>query len=464
VLSDFDGVNWRVDGDYREAGRVLPPVTGPGAPGAGSVRRGATVDERITIRDLSGRLLPAVPDASEVDGVRVGYDQATGTLIRTAGLSDGLTYTVHSQQSTVEGNLLPGADVPSGPQVARFLALGIGAPDTMTRLANQVGAEVAAPYQRAQAVAQFLSDHYALVTDAPSGHAYPNLSFFLFAPRDLGGQRGTTEQFAAAFAVLGRMLGLPTRVVVGFTARAGRGSVYGRDALAWPEVLFTGLGWVPFDPLPQPDIAARPVEEDFATKPPPSNPPPSVAPTLAVSAPAKAPRPSSSARAAGPVGDLHAPLVAGAAGAGLLVVLLAGLVGVLLARRVQRERRLDRGPPRGRVVGAWLEVLDALRLAGRPVPAHLAVTEVAAHGEAVLAERDPRTRLRVAAPSLTELATLANEITFAGVEPREEDARRARAQALAYVAELAARLPWYRRLLAALDPRPLRWHRRGGRQ
>jgi transglutaminase-like putative cysteine protease len=457
VLSDFDGVNWRVDGDYREAGRVLPAVTGPAAPNPADARPGTDVEERITVRDLSGRLLPAVPDVREVDGLRVAYDQSTGTLIRTEGLSSGLTYTVHSQQSTVDANLLPVANVPSGPSVARFLALGVGAPDAMTRLANQIGGEVAAPYQRAQAVAQFLAEHYTLVTDAPSGHAYPNLNFFLFADRGLGGQRGTTEQFAASFAVLARMLGLPSRVVVGFTARPGQGGVFGRDALAWPEVLFTGLGWVPFDPLPQPDVPARPVEQDFVAKPPPSTPPPSVAPTSPVSASPSVRHRSPSATAAATGGSTDIPLVAGVAGGGLAILLLAALFGVALARRAQRDRRLDRGPPRQRVAGAWREVLDALRLAGHPVPAHLAVTEVAAHGEAVLAGREPRSQLRLAAPSLTELATLANEVTFAAVEPDEDDARRARAQAVAYVAELAARQPWWRRLLAAVDPRPLRW-------
>ena len=456
VLSDFDGVNWRVDGDYREAGRVLPAVTGNAAPDQAFTRPGTDMRERITIRDLSGRLLPAVPDVREVDGLRVAYDQSTGTLIRPEGLSTGLTYTVHSQQSTVDVNLLPVANVPSGPSVDRFLALGIGAPEAMTRLANQIGGQVAAPYQRAQAVAQFLAEHYALVTDAPSGHAYPNLNFFLFADRDLGGQRGTTEQFAASFAVLARMLGLPSRVVVGFTARPGQGAVFGRDALAWPEVLFTGLGWVPFDPLPQPDVPARPVEQDFVAKPP-STPPPSAAPTIPISASPSARHPSSSGAAAATGGTTDVPLVACVAVGGLAILVLAALFGVALARRAQRDRRLDRGPPRQRVAGAWREVLDALRLAGHPVPAHLAVTEVVAHGEAVLAEREPRSRLRLAAPSLTELATLANEVTFAGVEPGEDDARRARAQAVAYVAELAARQPWWRRLLAAVDPRPLRW-------
>jgi hypothetical protein len=359
----------------------------------------------------------------------------------------------------MDDDLLPDADVPSGPQVARFLALGIGVPDAMTRLAAQLGQDVAAPYQRAQAIAQFLADHYTLVTDAPSGHAYPNLNFFLFADRTLGGQRGTTEQFAASFAVLGRMLGLPTRVVVGFTTRPGRGSVYGRDALAWPEVLFTGLGWVAFDPLPQPDVPVRPVEDDFQAKPPPSTPPPSVAPTIAVSVSAGPPHHPSATRPGTTGTGVDVALLASTGGGTLAVVVVAALAGIMLARRAQRRRRLDRGPPRERVAGAWLDVLDALRLTGRPVPAHLAATEVAAYGDAVLAEYPARTQLRVAAPSLSDLAALANEVAFAGLDADEDDARRARAQADAYTAELAARRPRWRRLVAAVDPRPLRWHR-----
>jgi hypothetical protein len=460
VMSDYDGVNWLVHGDYREAGQVLPEVGGPDEPSPAGQR---PISQRITIDDLDGRLLPAAQNAHEVNGVRVGYDQATGTLIRPTGLSTGMTYTVRSEAPTLNVNLLPGADVPGGPTVARFLRLGVGAPDEMTKLATQLGADVAAPYQRAEAIASFLSDHYTLVTDAPSGHAYPNLNFFLFAARNLGGQRGTSEQFAASFAVLGRMLGLPTRVVVGFTARPGHSTVLGRDALAWPEVLFTGVGWVPFDPLPHPDTTPRPLEDDFQPKPPPSAPPPSAAPTLAVSPSPHAPRPSPSSSAVPLTGGAGPGLYAGIGG-GLVAVLVAGFAWVAAARRAQRRRRLDQGPPAVRVAGAWYEVLDALRLAGRPAAAHLAVTEVAAHAATVVAERDRMRRGaaggRLPAPSLRDLATLANEVTFAAGMVREEDARRAKAQALAYVEELRARRSWWRRLLWSADPRPLRWHRR----
>jgi hypothetical protein len=43
-----------------------------------------------------------------------------------------------------------------------------------------------------------------------------------------------------------------------------------------------------------------------------------------------------------------------------------------------RQRRLGAGAPAERITGAWREFTDALRLAGRPVPAHLAASEAAA--------------------------------------------------------------------------------------
>ena len=48
-----------------------------------------------------------------------------------------------------------------------------------------------------------------------------------------------------------RLLGIPSRVAVGFRAartRTGRWVVTDHDAHAWVEVWFAGHGWVPFDP------------------------------------------------------------------------------------------------------------------------------------------------------------------------------------------------------------------------
>lgn len=451
VLSDYDGVTWRVGGTYRNAGRVLPTVEVP----AGATQ--LPVRQEITIGELSGRLVPAVATPRQVTGARIAYDAASGTLIRPDGLVPGLRYTVDSLRERPDPNLLATANVPAGDTVARVLRVEEGTPEQLRRLADELATENGAPYARALAIEQFLAEHYRVVADAPSGHAYPNLNFFLFGPRNGGGQRGTSEQFAAAYAVLGRLMGLPTRVVVGFSSATGDGPVRGADAFAWPEVLFEEIGWVPFDPLPRPDTEPRPVEEDF--KPRPEEPPPSPDEALPSATPAE----SAAAPAAAPPRDrgLSGPLLAGG-GVGGLVLILSGLVvAVLVLRRAQRRRRLDTGPPEQRIAGAWREVTDALRLAGEPVAGHLAATEVAAQARTVAAAGPDsiRARVRPPVPPIDDLADLVNLVAFAPGTASEEQARLAGRQASAYVDGLRARRSWWRRLLWSVHPGPLRWRR-----
>jgi hypothetical protein len=362
--------------------------------------------------------------------------------------------------STVDVNVLPGLDSPSGRTVARFLELGSGVPAEMRRLADQLGEGSAAPYERALAIEQFLSAHYQLVADGPSGHAYPNLSFFLFGQRYGGGQKGTTEQFAASFAVLGRILGIPTRVVLGFLARPDERTVRASDAFAWPEVLFNDVGWVPFNPLPAADTEPRPVEEDFKPPPPPSSvPPPSpVAPPSSI--PPSSTSPGGDASAAPPSSghDRTGLLLLGGLGVAVLFTGYVGAVPVL--RRRLRRRRLSVGSPGERIAGAWHEVLDALRLAGRPAPDHFAVTEIAIHGSwAASPARHLRNAVPSAAAPLRDLAGLANAAAFGPAERTDEEADRSGDLALSYIGELREARPLWRRLAWALDPRPLWWSR-----
>ena len=391
VLPDYDGVTWRVGATYRNAGRVLPAE--PRLPGADVEE----VRQTVTVQGLTGRLLPVLPTPAGVDGARVAFDAATGTLIRPEGLSTALRYTVTSVVQTPDLNELPTAQTPSGAGVARYLTVGPGVPDNIQRLADQMEDGNGAPYDRASAIEDFLAEHYRKVADAPSGHAYPNLGFFLFGPRNQGGQRGTSEQFAASFALLARLTGLPSRVVVGFDAPAGGGEVTGADAIAWPEVLFDDLGWVAFDPMPKTNDP-RPVEEDFTPKP--STPPPDPSQSATTAPPSASATPSALAAAAG--GGPSGVVVASGTSGSLVVVLVAVGWVIVLQRRSLRRRRLTEGSPDARIEGAWSEFTDALRLAGRPVPAHLAATEAAAYAgqppppkrgllrRAVPGARDPR--------------------------------------------------------------------------
>jgi transglutaminase-like putative cysteine protease len=395
-----------------------------------------------------------------VDGIRVAYDQSNGSLLNPQPLVPGVTYTVTSVNPSIDLNALQAADVPEGEAVARYLTVGPRVPPDLSKLAEKVAEGESSPYLRALSVETFLGEHFTFAGDAPSGHAYPNLGFFLFGDPRAGGGRGTSEQFATAFATLGRLLGLPTRVVVGFRTPLGGGTITGRDALAWPEVLFEGVGWVAFDPLPKPNTAPRALEDEFLPKPPPpTTPPPSITPSPLGTRDATAT--TGAPVIAGGEGP-GATVVATTVGGGLLTLLVLALLTVVLLRVLLTRGRLRPGDPSRQVVGAWHEVLDALKLAGEPPPAHLSAAEVAGHA-AVVASGGPgrrhARRPRPPAPPLDELARKVNTVAFAGGTGRPMDelaALGARAQAVEYARALYIRRSWWRRLLWRIDPRPLR--------
>jgi hypothetical protein len=101
-------------------------------------------------------------------------------------------------------------------------------------------------------VKAFLSG-YRYSTDAPDQKK--PLDAFLFKDRE-----GSCQHFAGAAALLLRLAGVPARVAVGFApgVRDSHGAwvVRDRDAHAWVEVWYQGLGWVVFDPTPRATRAA----------------------------------------------------------------------------------------------------------------------------------------------------------------------------------------------------------------
>ncbi|MFM2166437.1 MAG: hypothetical protein RIS79_808 [Verrucomicrobiota bacterium] len=88
---------------------------------------------------------------------------------------------------------------------------------------------------------------YTLTPDE-YGNGPDGLKDFLFR-----GKNGFCEHFAASFATLMRIAGVPSRVVIGFlggeySARTGQMIVRQSDAHAWVEVWLEGTGWTRVDP------------------------------------------------------------------------------------------------------------------------------------------------------------------------------------------------------------------------
>jgi hypothetical protein len=199
----------------------------------------------------------------------------------------------------------------------------------------------------------------------------------------LENKEGYCEQYASALAYLARVAGLPARVAIGFTRgdrRDGYWSVGSRDAHAWTEIYFVGVGWVPFDPTPlggggnvAPLPWTTPDGADPATGPgaQASNAP--VPPSGAASAPTEPVGPDGQPEQV-PGNGTVAP---GGATSGswwpgpvVVVLLLVGAAAPGVARMTRRRRRYAVFSTGGAVASAhaaWDELLDTLTDLRAPV-------------------------------------------------------------------------------------------------
>ena len=102
------------------------------------------------------------------------------------------------------------------------------------------------------ALQNWFRENFDYSTDVNLGNGSDDLVRFLSEGE--GGRTGYCEQFAAAMAVMARELGIPARVAVGFLQPEhieGDTWVYSsHDLHAWPELFFSGSGWVRFEPTP----------------------------------------------------------------------------------------------------------------------------------------------------------------------------------------------------------------------
>jgi transglutaminase-like putative cysteine protease len=129
-----------------------------------------------------------------------------------------------------------------------------GVDQRVIQLASQVTSGAVTQFDKAAALNEYFTNPangftYTLAT-APATTG-DGLVDFLFT-----GKKGFCEQYASSMAVLLRAVGVPSRVVLGFTAGYDTGTyrvITSKDAHAWVEAYFAGVGWTTFDPTPLTD-------------------------------------------------------------------------------------------------------------------------------------------------------------------------------------------------------------------
>lgn len=234
VLDTYDGVTWSAGSRYRRLGTELPPpdldvpVT----------RRDAV----ISLREPETRWLPSQPWPAAVSGAEPLVEETEGSLLAPSPLGTDAGYGLSWWEPQVGASLDGFAIDPAlGGQD------GVGTPPPgVAELAGEAVKGVRSSFTSALQLERFLRDNYRLV-DGTGGQSWPQLRRFLLDTKE-----GTSEQFAGAYVVLARMLGIPARLVVGYGTperkSGGEYVVHNDDALVWPEVAVAGVGWVPLDP------------------------------------------------------------------------------------------------------------------------------------------------------------------------------------------------------------------------
>jgi TgpA N-terminal domain/Transglutaminase-like superfamily len=193
--------------------------------------------------------MPYAPDSLKLESNGSWTETPSLTVYSGTQLMAGLIYTVGSTEASptaAEENYTE-SEVPA----SIMKAYGTyGGPDAseLKSIAQSLTAGVSSPFLKAKALQNYFLSKFTY-TLKPGLPARGWLLDFLTHDK-----RGFCQQFSWAFAVLARLLGIPTRIAVGYTAGTalsnGKWVVTTADAHAWPEVYVPQVGWVRFEPTP----------------------------------------------------------------------------------------------------------------------------------------------------------------------------------------------------------------------
>ncbi|MBO1417811.1 DUF3488 and transglutaminase-like domain-containing protein, partial [Streptomyces sp. FH025] len=388
-LDQFDGTSWKLSSTtVNDLPANLP------APEGLKNTNVPRIEGDFQVSDgLEKSWLPMPYPAASVQVPNRGewkLDPLTRTVVPTNGKAiSGLSYHVSAL------DLRPTADelrtAPAAPSDIRdrYTAVPTDLPSVVAEQAKAVTANARNDYDRATALVNwFTSPRFTYDTNVSGGTGSDAISVFL---RD---RRGFCVHFASTMAAMARELKIPARVAVGFTPGDNKGgnvhSVTGRMYHAWPELYFSGYGWMRFEPTPSRGVPARYQESSSIPTTAPTQ-----QPSAAASSAAAAPAPSASTdctakqRQLGECGAkdkavsrasqeswLLSGQVLGTLAAVLVVIAL--LLVPMFWRTALRRRRLGGGGRRrpggggpaeltdAQVLAAWDELIDSAWDVGIP--------------------------------------------------------------------------------------------------
>jgi transglutaminase-like putative cysteine protease len=271
VLNRFNDNEWS-SGDREVPSSQNADGTMPGLVGVSVQLPRESFDYELeATRDFRSKWLPTTQLVSSVHAPGDWrYDTATMDFLASNDDLDTsqLNWDFEGVKLDYDPNRLATAG-PVGPLVPReYTDLPGGLDPMVKQLALDVTSEEPSRFEKAVALQDWFREKggFSYSTAVNLGNGSDDLVRFL--SEGDGGRTGYCEQFAAAMAVMARELGIPARVAVGFLEPDEVGDntwVYSsHDLHAWPELFFSGSGWVRFEPTPPGRASGVP---DYTTQP-----------------------------------------------------------------------------------------------------------------------------------------------------------------------------------------------------
>ena len=392
TLSQLEGSVWEPD-----KVRTVP-LENELALGTVEVDEDIRISEYVTnveVLSLASPWLPVAYPAIEVSGLQGRWVAApyNRTVLTQASSTQGQNYEVVTNvpRPTLEQIRAHPAGGPD--QRDGTTALPAEIAPIVGELAAEVTAGTTNDYDALVALQSwFRGADFAYSLDAPVEEGFDGSGTDAVATF-LEVREGYCIHFASAFALMARTLGMPSRIVVGYLPGSATSDAIDRETVytvssgqlhAWPEVMFEGIGWVPFEPT-----NGLGVPTSFSAA--------GSAPGGADDPAAATPAPTSSASAGPGLSreELEAGQNGGEAGAtgGTVNPLpaLTIMLGILFALAIPgllrelRRRQMLTAARSGDAAAAWLAVQDAAIDLGIEVPASdtpraLGTRLVAMHG------------------------------------------------------------------------------------
>jgi transglutaminase-like putative cysteine protease len=375
TVDSFDGDSWVPD-DREGTRRMGTRRIESGLEAASTELRVVTA---INTGQFTSPYLPAPYAPEAVSGLsgRWSWDPATLSIKGVDTNSQGQQYLVTSAAAQLTPELLAESSAPVRGVPEQFMRPPARLPEIVRTTAESVTSGSSTPYAKAMALQKYLrSAEFSYSLQSPVQGGYDGNGLAVLADF-LAQKSGYCIHFASAMAVMARLVGIPSRIAVGYApgratgatvSIAGQGAltefeVDARDAHAWPELYFQGAGWVAFEPTP-----SRGVVPAYATEAAPPGGastnesddgliPGDTASIEPVPSGAPVPLPGTGAPA--DPGAEPAPVLYGA---GALILLGLLVASPQLARRGIRRRRLrvpgSGGPAAEAPLLAWAELRD----------------------------------------------------------------------------------------------------------